>query len=206
MCEPSHSIVQYPSQDDGGSPTAPLMDAIEKCQPEGWFARLKKRIGGWFHFSKMGYGHSEALLLTPESRRRLPTENRYEAWWWVRKVALDGQFFGPDYEKVDALECATAYAHKVSVGNLTLWRQFIESSMRLSKRPHSYETAFVDLMLTAKGRDAFKAKSVRVNKSRWNLETAIKLILGFSRKRELLVPEWADDTKLWVPSPQLIGG
>jgi hypothetical protein len=32
------------------------------------------------------------------------------------------------------------------------------------------------------------------------IDQVVKFILGLTRKRHLLVPEWADDTTLWNPA------
>ena len=201
MCEPSHSIVQFPDEDDRG-PTGGLIDALPQ---EGFWERMKKRIGNWFHLSKMGRGHSETLgHLTLPGRRLLPPDTKYEAHWWERTVVLDGRFNGIEFDKAWALECANEYAHQVSIGSMHQLRQYLEVSMRKSYRPSSYLTAFTQ-MLNAKGRDAFQVKikhlpfiHQRAFYEDYHIQDgfvdkAIKVMLGFTRKRELLVPEWADD-------------
>lgn len=132
MCEPTHSIVQFPDEDDGGNPTEPRIDALPTlAQKEGWWTWAKKKIGRFFHLSKLGNGHSETLtLITPLTHSFLPIDTKYEALWWDRTVHLDGTFHGPDFNQSFALECATDYANRVSIGNLTLLRQFIEGSMK----------------------------------------------------------------------------
>jgi hypothetical protein len=201
MCEPMHSIVQFPDRDDDDNPTK--IDHITPppgSDPSIW-EKLKKKISEWYHFSCMGSGHSEALQVTAKARVRLPQDSKYEAAWWERKVTLDGYYYGIDFQKPYALQAATDYANKVSIGNLTLFRQFLEWSLRKSDRPNVYKEAF-GLMLNPKGRDEFRKKMrmyIGTQICQENLESAIKVLLGFTRKRDLLVPEWADDTKLWTP-------
>jgi hypothetical protein len=210
MCEPTHSIVQFPDQDDDGNPTGGLVDAIplETKGQDGFWQWMKKRIGSWFHFSRLGNGHSEALgLLTVQARRRLPADTKYEATWWNRKVHLDGLFNGQQYDAQLALDCATTYAKAVSIGGLTQLRRFLATSMKKSERPWSYAETFVQ-MLKMEGYNAFNklvkkffgsVKQACTSK----LDELIKLMLGFTRKRRFLVDAWADDGKLWVPATPL---
>jgi hypothetical protein len=214
MCEPHHSIVQFPDKDDNDNPTGPAVEAIPQ-QAEGWFAWGRRKLGEWFHFSKMGFGHSEALgQLCPLARRILPPDTKYEASWWDRTVRRDGPYYGRDYDAQPALDCAIQYARAVSIGNLALLRQFLDRSLRRSNRPWVYIDPFTRL-LNLEGCNAFTRKlkrllgitslsalthmlgSVADNKDR--LDTVIKVMLGFTRRRNWLVPEWADDRALWLP-------
>lgn len=214
MCEPNHSIIQYPTQDDDGNPTGTKIDVLAD---RGWIGRLKQKIKDWFHLSKMGFGHSEAIgELSPSrlGRLSLPIDTKYEARWWDRTVVRDGRFNSPFPSlEGEALECATEYAHRVSIGNLTLLRQFLETSIRKSERPGAYLDRFI-LLLTKEGTDRYWSKlklllgttmslpSFRAEyctKVTENLDSIIKMVMGFTRKRDLLVPAWADDGKLWLP-------
>lgn len=223
MCEPTHSICQFPDQDDNGNPTGGLIDAAISSGGKDTMTQstragqvwewTKKRFGNWFHFSKMGFGHSESVGALPMAGRMLlPDDTKYEAQWWDRTVKLDGWFHGKDYDKQFALECASQYAHKVSIGSLTLLRQFLETSMRRSERPRAYLEAFVQILNT-KGRSVLASKLKclgltpqmlpisfygRCNQLLNNqVDLAIKVMLGLTRKRRLLVPEWVDDRSLW---------
>jgi hypothetical protein len=205
LCEPTHSIVQFPDQDDNQNPTGPLVEAIPlETKDGGMWQWLRKKIGSWFHFSRLGFGHSESVgQLSLSARMRLPADSKYEALWWNRCVRLDGLFNGPHYDAKPALECAETYAKAVSIGGLTQLRRFLETSMRKSERPWNYADAFVQ-MLKKEGCDAFN-KMVKkffdnVRKAcASNLDSLIKLMLGLTRKRKLLVDVWSDDTKLWLP-------
>lgn len=208
MCEPNHSIVQFPDKNDDDKPSGPAVDAL--ASREGYWDRIKRKIKQWFHLSRMGRGHSETLEgLSPLARRYLPRETRYEVAWWNRKTTLDGVFWHPDstnswcqsaFEKSlqkEALDAADQYARMTSIGNMTQLRQFLEASLTRSERPQAYVNHFYD-MLVAKGRDLLRNKLKMIGD---NLMGIIKTIMGFTRKRNLLVPEWADDTTVWVPSP-----
>lgn len=204
MCEPTHSIVQYPDHNDSGDRTDSVIEAIPFDRKDGGVWQwLRKKLGNWFHFSKLGSGHSEAIeRMSPFARRLLPQDTKYEALWWKRKVKLDGYYLGQEFDKEEALKCAETYANTVSIGNLTQLRQFLEFSMRKSERAWRYVEAFYQI-LTERGRNTFNTllkklfgNVVRATEQR--LDPLIKFMLGFTRKRDLLIVEWADDTKLWV--------
>jgi len=207
MCEPTNSIIQYPYNDGNGTPTEDRLGAWKKVLEWG------KRVADWLHFSRMGSGHHEAAAMVGTFYDRSPAETRYESLWWDRTVKLDGTYHGQDFDQELALDAATGYAEAVSIGSLTALRRFLETSLRRSDMRHLYVAAFLDNFLNKGGRNAFsnKLKSVfgvkyldlyelfgpQVQPER--CESLIKCVLGFTRKRELLVPAWADDTKLWVP-------
>ncbi len=209
MCEPNHSIVQFPNQDDQGNPTESRLDSIPSEQ--GWGAWLKKKIGSYFHFSKMGLGHSETLgTISPVGRRLLIQDTKYEAQWWDRKFHLDGTFHGPEYDKKEAFDCAHEYAKRVSIGNLTTLRQFLENSIMKTFQLSRYLELFAGSFLNREGSNEFlvKMKTKLYWQDLWNIpfnldkeerRKLLKMMLGFTRRRNLLVPEWADDTKLWTP-------
>lgn len=213
MCEPNHSIVQFPNEDDWGTPTESRLGAAVDNGVLGWC----KKIGRWLHLSKMGKGHSEALGITPSwsSTSTLPDATFYEVEWWIRKVNLDGSFrtsmlsHTPEYWdsrrqiQQDAKDAAVKYAQAVSIGNLTTLRRFLETSIKKSSYASKYFQCF-ELMLTANGRDLFAKRFNDLRKSLGhvrdkNLDKYIKMTLGFTRKRHLLVPEWSDDSRLWTP-------
>jgi hypothetical protein len=213
MCEPNHSIVQYPDEDDRG-PTATRIEALPEVK-EGWFKEKLKQILRWFHLSRPGFGHSEAIGAVPILARTnfLPTDTKYEARWWDRRVVLDGAYHGHQFDKDEALACATEYANRVSIGSLQALRNFLEVSMRKSASMVLYVRRFLSDMLRKEGRDLLWAKvrlilgARAVADSRLNYqlitvaddkrEAVIKAVIGFTRKRSLLVPEWSDDNKLW---------
>ncbi len=208
MCEPLHSIVQFPDQDDHDNPTGPMIDTIPPNGDPLW-SKMKAKIKNWFMFSRLGFGHSESMEFLPvRLRERLPLDTKYEVQWWDRVTKLDGKYYGKDFDREDALMAATTYAQRTSIGNLTLLRQFLEVSITKTSRPGAYLEQFVAI-LNQKGREVYNEKIRRILKapvtwlsylgSKFQLEVATKLMLGFTRKRSLLVPEWADDAKLWLP-------
>lgn len=195
--------MQFPDHDDAGNPTEDKVNAIIAPDNGDWSA-LKKRIGGWFHFSYMGFGHSEVLeRLSVSGRHFLPTETKYETQWWWRRTTIDGAYHGKFYDKPLAIESAHQYGKLVATGNLTVLRQFLERSFNKTERPESYYKMFNE-MLTIPGKDQLLTKLTRFlgrDKMLWfgraMLQSAVKIILGFTRIRKLLVPEWSDDSLLW---------
>ena len=78
-----------------------------------------------------------------------------------------------------------------------------------SERPWIYINKFMENFLNGKGCNAFWNKFKRVigdgieivsDQNQKLLQPAINLMMGFTRKRELLVPEWADDANIWQPA------
>jgi hypothetical protein len=209
MCEPAHSVVQYPdrSDDDHDLPFGgmPMEQRLKSTLGEKVVA-LGKRIKGWFHFSKIGSGHTDAIKLSGKSSLILPEHTRYEGIWWEREFKLDGKFRGPSIDKQLALEVASQY-HQESVGNsMSKFRQFFERSILTSTRPHLYVDSFLNRCLNAKGRDEVYKKlkrifgmSVFARRNHAEKKEATSLIMGYTRKRELFLPHWADDDKLWTP-------
>jgi len=144
MCEPTHSIVQFPNNDDQGNSTEPRVRS-----KLGKIAEWGKKIRDWFHFSTMGAGHSANLELVGAQEILLPSSTQYEALWWNRTVHIDGRYRGKEFDKEIAGNAAHSYAKEVSIGNLTKLRMFLETSMRKSERPGMYINAFLTQMLPA---------------------------------------------------------
>lgn len=204
MCEPFHSIVQYPDQDNDGNPTSGKIDVIP-----GMMAKWTKKIASWFHLSKMGFGHSETVALTPLGRSRLPEPTRYEAAWWNRQTKIDGPFQGlHQFEASEALESAKIYSKAVSTGNLHTLRKFLEASLMNSDRPLLYVHQALEGLFTTKGQNElhrkFKMCKIPLEHIYKTMDihmrtTICGLMLGMTRNRKFLVSEWADDDKLWIP-------
>lgn len=212
MCEPTNSIIQYPSNDPTGTPTEQRLGAWGKVLEWG------KKVKDWLHFCKLGSGHHEAIRAVGTFSDLIPAETRYEAYWWDRTVKRDGNFNGELFDAPFALDAATMYAANVSTGSLFTLRRFLETSMRKTDNPHMYLSVFADKLLNHQGRDTFHAKLKAIGVGLYRkfiypfgdsvdkkqLESIIKLMLGYTRKRNLLVPAWSDDAKLWVPGDTLL--
>lgn len=157
--------------------------------------------------------------MSPIAHNMLPEPTYYEGFWWDRTVKLDGvrPFKGRDYDYGLALECAGEYSNRVVTGNLSTLRRFLETSMRRSDRPELYLMSVTDHLIKKEKKDDFRKKLkyldayVIRNWSRLheiaksNLDKAVKIVLGVTRKRDYLCSAWADDDSLWTPKLQ-IGG
>ena len=241
MCEPHHSIIQFPPEDLGGPPAAGQTISIL-----GRILDFGKRIRGWYNFSKMGKGHTEGAGFKGLSRR-CDDSILYEASWWNREVRRDGGIprrlllqvcpesiidqavvyadyiqsrqlqdqYSAELAK-ESLDAASDYANHVSTGSLHALRSFLELSMKSTDRPQFYLRDFRQI-LTKGGLHAYEAKLKQIVNMKIIYEmlghgynrvfddpnirrSVTKLMLGFTRKRGLLVPAWADDSALWLPA------
>jgi hypothetical protein len=203
MCEPFHSVVQYPTDDDqGGDNQSRLMWGLGKIYDWG------KKIGSFFHFSKLGSGHTESIEWAKTKHLMLPDDTRYETAWWCRQTRIDGIFNGgASGDGRYALACAEQYSRTVVTGDLGKFRRFFETSIEKSSRGYSYVEHFLDDMLTYQARDEVLKRCKQI----WGTSPMLAfarhkkeltaLLLGYTRKRNLLVPEWADDDRLWTVHP-----
>lgn len=210
MCEPAHSVVQYPDEpydgpfSDGQSQRDALTTALGKGF--GWM----KKIGSWLHLSKFGAGHSgaksnmTALSWNDRTRLYLPSPTNYEGLWWERKFELD-----MCQASNDAFESAKEYHLRSAMGNMSIFRRFLETSMKNSRSPHLYVQALLDAVLSPAGRDKMlekfrqvfgrSATSDTVLGNSRTVERGIKIVMGITRKRNLFLPHWSEDDLLWVP-------
>ena len=201
MCEPAHSIVQYdPTDSDdhfGGMDMGSILSKL---------GSFSKKVGRWFHISKMGAGHSLATQFGRQQLLYLPEGNKYEGFWWNKgDFHFDGWGDKPDVETTQAAE---EYHKRSCIGSIQLFRRFLEESMKQSERPNKYAARFVEHILLSKAKDMFVTKVNRLLPGRLKCghnvviaegtkERFIKLVMGFTRKRGLLVPEWSQDDTFW---------
>ncbi|MGW8178647.1 MAG: hypothetical protein ACWGQW_07765, partial [bacterium] len=139
----------------------------------------------------------------------------YEGEWWRREFILDG--WGGRADE-GALEMAKAYHDASVMGNMSLFRRFLETSMVKSNHPrgaYAYVEAMLESVWTSEGVNKLLEKFRRVfgphaspalvmsrRSNEREVGRAIKIVMGFTRKRELFLPHFADDDKLWVPGGQ----
>lgn len=218
MCEPAHSVVQYPHDfDDTDLPFGGQMDKESRLKSAlgkacGW----TKKIGKWFHLSRFGAGHSKATLVDGRQSLYLPKATLYEGYWWDRKFSLDGL---PDWKAKEdplALKAAQQYHNDSVMGNMSLFRRFLETSMRKTSHPlgaSTYVHTLINSVLTTEGgnkllarfRRVFGGKSFRFETvmgpyaNEVDINRSIKLVMGFTRQRRLFLPHFSDDNSLWVP-------
>lgn len=111
---------------------------------------------------------------------------------------------------------ARKYSEDTATGTMGKLRQFLNLSIRKSGEPEKYVVNFFE-MLTKSGIVSLEKKIIAITgmkkdfsmferfswklkkhlKDKRTLESVIKVILGYTRRRNFLTPEWADDTKLW---------
>jgi len=209
MCEPAHSIVQYPTNfDDSDLPFGGQMDTESRVKILlGKVGTWATKIGKWFHVSKLGSGHSAALGMGYKELRYLPQSTDYEGFWWRRDFKVDGWNKEVD---IEVYEAAKHYHNLVCMGSIKTFRRFFETSLQQTNRINLYVDCFLEYVLTKKGRDAWmtKMKSIIFGTSKVstsspslnlpvNQEKLIKITMGYTRKRNLFVPEWADDHNFW---------
>jgi hypothetical protein len=222
MCEPAHSIVQYNCQDDHNDddfqkPFSSQMDQESRIKAAlGKVLGLGRRISHWLHFSKLGNGHSGVVdnKLSPQLTEFghadliLPRDTKYENNWWDRKVVFDGRFNGPLSDREPALTAATIYAECSCLGNMSLFRRFLEQSIKNSERfAHRYVERFIEGMLTVDGRIEFTNQLKQVGRGKLfdlfknpnTKDAALAKLMKMTRQRKLLLPHWADNNTLWTP-------
>ena len=184
MCEPAHSIVQY--EDDNDSWT----DTFTKLQR--FFGSKLRKIGRWFHISKMGAGHS--LDLGYKVHEWLPDHIDYEGVWWQKDFKLDSFLQKPSG---DAFDAAKGYHLTVCGANMRTLRRFLEDSLQKTENAYFYIRKFHE-MLNADGRRKFSQRFYRKEVYTQLSTSQIKMFMGFTRKRNLFLPEWSDDENFWT--------
>lgn len=190
MCEPYHSIVQYPEDFDDSH----FSDIGVGNKLKLLLGHWGKKIDSWFHISKMGAGHSLATSFGVKQLGYLPPSIDYEGEWWYKNFKLDMPLRFKN--NVEAYEAAKKYHERVCIGDIQKFRRFLETSLRKSVRPKGYLTK-LPLIFNSKGQDLFYNR-VLVRKKGGKLnESIIKTIMGFTRKRNLFIPEWCDDNTFW---------
>ena len=202
MCEPAHSIVQYP--EDFDDTNLPFGDNVSK---QGRISALLAKVGDWstkigkfFHISKMGSGHSAAVGLGYNDLKYLPEPRLYEGYWWVREFGLDGYY----RDNPIALEAARAYHQQVCMGSMQQFRRFLETSLKKTYRPTLYIDRFLHSVLTKEGRDQCVRRLRLLLPGRNpsyddqnHRDKIIKTVMGYTRRRNLFIPTWSDDATFW---------
>lgn len=204
MCEPYHSVNQFEEPDDNGDNSCGGVSESRLRLGLGKLGEFIKKIGRYFHLSKLGSGHSESLEWARVNNIWVPDPIKYEVKWWDRTTVFDGRY--KLFDEKEALATADRYARTVSIGSLSQLRNFLEISLEKTNTVKSYLSRFTENLLNATGRDLFRkqVKEFGLDASS-KLNNLIKLVVGFTRKRKFLNCAWADDTQLWLPpEPKLI--
>lgn len=147
MCEPTHSIVQYPTVVEGEPIGHLVQAAIERPETKGLLLPTGSLIYGYLNYSSLGFGHSEAVGRLPyHVRSRLPEDMKYEAKWWDRTVRRDWGWDAPGYIDPNSYESAETYAQRSSIGSLPILRRFLEQTLMKTFRPSSYVSPFLEIL------------------------------------------------------------
>jgi hypothetical protein len=190
MCEPAHSIVQYPVDFDDSDLPGQHISPEQRLSKLGKFI---KRVGRFFHLSKLGAGHTFTMSQVPAKiYEYLPPPISYEGVWWNKSFVTDGNF---KHQVPEAIEAAKQYHDIVCMGNMKTFRRFFEASLRKTDHINMYIDVFINYCLTRQGKEEVWN---RLHRNETVNETVIKIIMGYTRKRGLFVPEWSDDDKFWL--------
>jgi len=210
MCEPYHSVVQYPAVNAQGDDVTNLLNAVS--------GRIRltqgQKILDWVHYARSGFGHSETINKVPLADRMLPEATRYEGAWWNREFTIDGGYAGHDFDAERALEAAHFYSKQHALGSVITLQDFLRGALSNSAEPEQYLDLIVEKLVKPSVRavvwDSLKEhlKGDKPN-TRHKFNSTFRKHLQFGAllaealniagNRELLVPEWADDDKLWTP-------
>lgn len=202
MCEPSHSIVQFPlAAEHADDNCLRLQLAL------GHRMQLGKEIDGYYNISVFGVGHSEAA--SAFSRRAyfsLPTETRYEGHWWNRKVELDGGYHGPKGEEDRALESARRYSEGLCLGSAGKMKEFVTTSFQRTDRSRAGQyLKRAEGMLSDQGHVFFDVHIKPYLQGQfYEFDQQRKPLIannlnGLLSVRENLAPVWAENDELWIP-------
>lgn len=217
MCEPAYSIIQYPDDDvkkDDDSRFGDHMTVRSRLSSAlgNKIADLGRKIKSWFHYSKVACGHSQAIMLSGRSTLYLPQPTYYEGLWWDREFVRDGTYYGFDVDSDLAFECAKEYNDTTVMASMSAFRRFLEESIIKSSYSIRYVERLVEDTLNQNGRNAVIAKLRRIfggssgavlsdcfgyRVSPEKKLQATSVVMGFTRKRKLFLPHWADNDRLW---------
>jgi hypothetical protein len=189
-------------------------------------ARFLSTDAGFFHLSRFGQGHHESRSARLGRSNWMSLQaTSYEIKWWERKVQFDGPLVIPqDVEnslgmprpvldkmreliRGEALIACTLYAKKTSIGDLKIFRRFLEETIRATPSLPSYQEVLFDLFKGA-GRDELTRRlqqaeldtiwSSGVKIDRPQRDRLAKVVCGLTRDRTLIRDEWADDNAIWT--------
>jgi hypothetical protein len=215
MCEPTHSVVQYPAFTEAGDPVESyLQAAFMRSLSRG------RRVGEMMHYSMAGFGHSECISKIPAADAMLPEPTRYEGLWWKREFKIDGPFNGPFKDEAsmkEAFAAAEKYSKLLSYGDVYTLQQFVRDAIQNSSNPQRY----VDIVLQDVLRGGFRAVAYDTIRealqgdtpnSRYAVTPGLResnkkvfdklqtTVTGILSRRENFNEIWADDDSLWTSS------
>jgi len=216
MCEPTHSVVQYPAtQAAMGDTNHDVMRLLNAVSGRNRMSSGQK-IGDYMHYHKAGFGHSETISKLTEAERLLPTETRYEGEWWNRDFKVDGPYNVPEFDKQMAYDMAAEYSRRHCTANTKILAKFLADSLRRSDQPEQYLERFLHMIKPS--RRAVTWDEIKVHLQGSKPGTRVKMdktfikspkcdaliaqVMQLANTRDILVPEWADDDTIWTPDGQ----
>ena len=203
MCEPSHSITQYPDDDQGGG-QGPTITRLQMGLKK--VGKALKKIGKFFHLSRMGTGHSESAEWAFTNKIVLPKATLYEGYWWDRRFSIDGAFRFHSSLIHDAFNSAKEYHERVVFQNIQSFRRFLEDSLRATDRVQAYTDRLRLFVFNESGKRELDSRlrlaGVTPNISSRTMsaqtkEHLINAVMGITRKRKWFKSHFADDDQLW---------
>lgn len=172
-------------------------------------------VDNYYHFAAFGYGHSTSLERVLNSQQ-VSDVYQYETAWWNRSHRFDSfagmygytlHFKGPTEEDANVrYEASLRYANIACIGNLGTLRRFLDAALPIADNNSMFEKFYSVFrqMLNSRGKRQLETvyrgilgKILPVYDTRLH-----KAMLGLTRKRDMLVSEWADDDKLWPSSKE----
>lgn len=140
MCEPAHSIVQFPDPDehDDDNYSSPQAGKTSLSLKLGKVLQFTTKIGRWLNFSRLGAGHGGALSFANDKIARQHQLQRRNAPDIIDQVAKQ-QFYMPASRSVSELstQFATSYEHDWWVRHLHVDGEFTSSLLT----PHDKQEA-----------------------------------------------------------------
>lgn len=200
--------------DDDEGPTG-LLQTTKRRQLEialgPKIMEIGQLLGGLMHYHQPGLGHSECLEMCADKAAIMPAHVFYESAWWDRTIRMDtggSQTIETPEEVANRTALAQQYDRKVCTGDLGTFRQWWQLSLaRCNSQDLKLYCGNFLQMLTREVRDNVVAHVKR----RWDQAldgySEIKeffrqdisaYLAEQTKKRENLVPAWADDARLWV--------
>lgn len=116
---------------------------------------------------------------------------------------------GSPEEEEDKLASAEAYSHAVCMGHIKKLRRFLENSLSSTDNFNTYFTRIFDCFLTSVGRIKMEETLKKINGGRLIdiygsappsqelIQPMTNALIGMTRQRRLIVPEWSDADECW---------
>jgi len=202
MCIPAFSPVQYADFQLNGSGL--LQGAHSVLSNMGH----SKKIGNFYHFSRLGVGHSAATLYKARIADYLNEGSYWEGFWWNGRqpIIKDKPFNMPESEILDARNAAQQYYETCCIGNIKTFRRWLLGSIEKTDRPDRFINRLEGVfhknqfgqMQTELRIHAPASTNERVLISSEEKAMAARVIGKYLRRRKNFRDHFADDSVLWL--------